>query len=160
MILTPGQVRHHELKSRLGAYDRESVDDLLNQVASSYQEVWRERDALRERMEELEAEIARYQDLERLLRDTLLTGQRAAEDVKAEAQKQAEALLLDARTKAHEIVSGAQREREQVSREISRLRSVEVDAQQRAREILVGALEALGNGVAEERRIQASQVTG
>jgi cell division initiation protein len=158
MFVTPGQVQHHELKSRLGAYDRDSVDELLGHVASSYQEVWRERDALRSRVEELEAESARYQELERLLRDTLVTGQRAAEEVKSEAQQQAEAILEDARAKADEILTDAQRERERVTAEISRLRSVEHDAQERVRGILVGALEALGNGAPEAP--QADTVTG
>jgi cell division initiation protein len=152
MFVTPGQVQHHELKSRLGAYDRDSVDELLSHVASSYQEVWRERDALRSRVEELEAESEREHELERLLRDTLVTGQRAAEEVKAEAQKEADALLDDARRKADEILRSAQGERERVTAEISRLRSVEHDAQERVRAILVGALEALGNGASEEQR--------
>jgi cell division initiation protein len=156
MFLTPGQVRSFERKSRLGAYERESVEDLLSNIATSYDEVWRERDSLRGRVEQLEAELARYKELERVLSDTLVTGQRAAEEVKSEAEKEAEAILDEARMQAARIVEQAQHKREEITGEIGRLRSVERDAQERCRSILVGALEALTDGVPDEARTRAS----
>ena len=144
MFLSPPEIQHQKLKSRLGNYDREDVDELLENVAASYEQVWHERDAAHARVSELEQQLQNYEELERLLRDSLVTGQRAAEEVKAEAAIQADALLEEARKKADGIVARAQREREGIKAEIGRLRSVEHDVQARCRTVLVGALEALG----------------
>jgi cell division initiation protein len=144
MFLSPPEIQHQKLKSRLGNYDREDVDELLENVAASYEQVWHERDTAHARIVELEEQLQNYEELERLLRDSLVTGQRAAEEVKAEAANQADALLEEARRKADGIVARAQREREGIKAEIGRLRSVEHDVQARCRTVLVGALEALG----------------
>lgn len=144
MFLSPPEIQHQKLKSRLGNYDRQNVDELLEHVAASYEQVWHERDAARAQVRELERRIDDYQELERLLRDSLVTGQRAAEEVKAEAARQSEALLEEARSKAEAIVSQAQRERDGIRAEIGRLRSVEHDVQARCRAMLTGALEAIG----------------
>jgi cell division initiation protein len=144
MFLSPPEIQHQKLKSRLGSYDREDVDELLENIAASYDRVWHERDLARARVTELEKRLDDYQEIERLLRDSLLTGQRAAEEVKAEAAQQAEALLEEARRKADRIVGQAHRERDAVTAEIARLRSVEEDVQARCRAVLVNALEALG----------------
>ena len=149
MFLSPPEIQHQKLKSRLGSYDREDVDELLGNVAASYERVWHERDAARVRVAELEQQLQDYEELERLLRDSLVTGQRAAEEVKAEAAKQADALLEEARRKAEVIVAQAKRERDGVKAEIGRLRSVEQDVQERCRTLLVGALDAIGQHAAQ-----------
>ncbi len=144
MFLSPPEIQHQKLKSRLGSYDREDVDELLGNVAASYERVWHERDAAQARVVELEQQLSDYEELEGLLRDSLVTGQRAAEEVKTEAAQQAQALLEEARRKADGIVSQAKRERDGVKAEIGRLRSVEHDVQERCRALLVGALDAIG----------------
>jgi cell division initiation protein len=144
MFLSPPEIQQQKLKSRLGSYDREDVDELLGNVAASYERVWHERDASQARVVELEHQLRDYEELERLLRDSLVTGQRAAEEVKAEAVQQAQALLEEARKRADVIVSQAKREREGVKAEIGRLRSVEQEVQERCRALLVGALDAIG----------------
>ncbi|HEV3478777.1 MAG TPA: DivIVA domain-containing protein [Gaiellaceae bacterium] len=144
MFLSPPEIQHQKLKSRLGSYDREEVDDLLENVASSYEQVWHERDAARGRIDELEQQLRDYEELERLLRDSLVTGQRAAEEVKSEAAKQAEAMLREAQREADKIVAAAERERAAITTEITRLKRVEDDVTSRCRALLTGALEAIG----------------
>lgn len=143
MFLSPPEIQHQKLKSRLGSYDREEVDELLENVAASYEHVWHERDEALRRVAGLEQQLRDYEELERLLRDSLVTGQRAAEEVKAEAAKQSETLIQEARAKADKIVTGAQRERETINAEIARLSGVEEDVKSRCRAVLVGALQAI-----------------
>jgi cell division initiation protein len=152
MFLSPPELQHHKLKSRLGSYDREDVDELLFNAATSYDQVWKERDDARKRIAVLEERLNDYEELERLLRDSLVTGQRAAQEVKAEAAEQADQIVRDAKEKARQIVAQAERDRERISTEIARLQTVERDVQTRCRQLLVGALEAIGS---DERRPQA-----
>jgi cell division initiation protein len=144
MFLSPPEIQHQKLKSRLGSYDREEVDELLENVVSSYEVVWHERDEARRRVAALEQELRSYEELERLLRDSLVTGQRAAEEVKAEAAEQAERLIEEAQQKADELIAAAQREREAINREIARVNSLEEETKARCRSLLIGALEAIG----------------
>jgi cell division initiation protein len=145
MFLSPSDIHQQKLKSRLGNYDREQVDELLENVVASYEQVWRERDKSRDRVAELERELRDYQELERPLRDSIVTAQRAAGEVKTEAAKQAEAVLRDAKQKAEQIVLRAERERDAIKAEIARLEVVENDTAARCRAVLVDALEALGS---------------
>jgi cell division initiation protein len=145
MFLSPSDIHQQKLKSRLGNYDREDVDRLLETITASYGQVWRERDRASSHAKELEQKLHDYEELERLLRDSVLTGQRAAEVVKAEASGKAETLIENARAKAAKIIADAERQREQLTSEIERLRSVERDVEANCRAILVGALEALGS---------------
>ncbi len=55
MPLTPVEVRHVDLnRAWLRGYRRKPVDQLLDEIADSFEEVWRERADLSDRLEELE----------------------------------------------------------------------------------------------------------
>ena len=68
MSLTPVEVRHLELRRGLFGYRRSSVEKAIDDVADSFEAVWRERAELGERIHVLETEVARHVELETLLR--------------------------------------------------------------------------------------------
>jgi cell division septum initiation protein DivIVA len=119
MFIAPAEVKHQELKRRLHGYNRASVEKLLRDVVASYEQVWRERDQLKDRVDQLEKELAPLREAERLLSDSLVTAERAASEVRARAAADAEALLEQARGKrkaqekaASEIRAKAERDAE------------------------------------------------
>ena len=67
MSLTPVEVRHLELRRGLFGYRRSSVEKAIDDVADSFEAVWRERAELGERVHVLETEVARHVELETLL---------------------------------------------------------------------------------------------
>ena len=99
MFIAPAEVQDQKLKGRLRGYNKAAVENLLRDVVSSYEQVWRERDALRARVEQLEKELAPLRDAEHHLRDSLVTAERAASELRAQAAIDAEALLEQARAK-------------------------------------------------------------
>ncbi len=104
MSIAPAEVQDKKLKRRLRGYDRAGVEKLLNEVVASYAQVWQERDQLRNRVGQLEKELAPLREAEDQLRDILVTAERAASEVRAQAKVDAEALLeqAKAKTKAQE----------------------------------------------------------
>ena len=60
MSLTPVEVRHLELRRGLFGYRRSSVEKAIDDVADSFEAVWRERAELGERVHVLETEVARH----------------------------------------------------------------------------------------------------
>ena len=73
MSLTPVEVRHVRFSRRPFGYRRESVEQALLDVADSFEDVWRSRADLADRVEALEGELVRHKELETLLRTTLVS---------------------------------------------------------------------------------------
>ena len=68
MALTPVEIRHIELKRGLFGYRKVAVHRMMDDIADSFESVWRDRAQLVERVEELETEVTRHVELEGLLR--------------------------------------------------------------------------------------------
>jgi cell division initiation protein len=151
MSLTPVEIRHVKLGRSLLGYDRKTIDSLLADIVSSFEQVWRERADLRDELEELETDLTRQKEIEDALRNTLLSAERMADDVRGQARREADVIVSEARSTARDIVSGAENERERIQTEIRRLRTLEVDVRAEYRAFLVAALDRL-EGDTEERR--------
>src|ERR1044072_2878924 len=125
MSMTPVEIRHVGLPRRPLGYERGSTDQLPPDIASSFEHVWRERADLRDELEELESELARQKELEQALRNTLLSAERMADDMRTQARREADVIAAGPAPAPRDIVSGAQAERERVRTEIRRLQEVE-----------------------------------
>ncbi len=150
MSLTPVEIRHVKLGRRLGGYDRPATDALLVRIAESFEDVWRERADLRDEIERLEGELARFRELEVLLRNTLVSAERSADELRAQAHREADVILDEARVRAREIGGGAESERERVRADIRRLKNVEAQMRAEYRAFLATALDRI-EGDTEER---------
>jgi cell division initiation protein len=151
MSLTPVEIRHVNLARRPLGYDRTATDDLLAEVATSFENVWRERADLRDELEELESELARQKELEEVLRNTLVSAERMADELRGQARREADVIVAEARAAARDIVSGAESERERIRTEIRRLQEVETGVRADYRAFLLGALDRLESDT-EERQ--------
>src|SRR5438132_12545162 len=105
MAFTPVEIRHVRLKRGLLGYGRAGVDRLLSEVTESFETVWRERADLADKVEQLEADLVRFRELESLLRTTLVSAERASAELKEQARREAELIL----TEAHAEARSAQR---------------------------------------------------
>ena len=139
MALTPVEVRHLTFHRRLFGYSRAAVDRALAEVQQSFEDVWRDRADLADRVEQLEGELVRYRELESLLRTTLVSAERAVHEMKAQAKREAELIVGEAHAEARSITSAARGERERLLSEARRVRM-----------LLRDALETLGDPVVEK----------
>jgi cell division initiation protein len=121
MALTPVEIRHVSLGRGLLGYRRSATDRLLEEIADSFEEVWRERAELEDTNERLESDIDRYRDLETLLRKTLVTAERSAEELREHARREADVVLAEARAEARKITQRALAERDHLRAETSRI---------------------------------------
>jgi cell division initiation protein len=122
MTYSPVELRHVSLKRRLLGYDRRAVDVMLDDVADSYEQVWRDRVDLSDRIERLEAELSRHKELEHLLRATLLSAEQAANNMKEKGRSEASEIVEQARTEARDITRRARAERESLMLDARRIR--------------------------------------
>jgi cell division initiation protein len=121
MSMTPVEVRHQQLKRGLFGYRRHAVDDLLTDVAESFEFVWRERADLVDRVEELEADLARHVELEGLLRSTLISAERAAQEQRDRARREADTILGEAHAEARTVTRDSLAEKERLDGEARRI---------------------------------------
>jgi cell division initiation protein len=149
VFITPPEIQHQTLKDGRG-YDRAEVDKLLEQVTSSYEQVWLERDELRSRLKELEGEVTTMREQERLLSNTLVTAQRVAEELRTDAEREAKRIKLEALADLGQAKAEAERELEELRSEVHRFRSEERELRSNLRAFLEGALRQLEDGAGEE----------
>ena len=123
MALTPVEIRHVSLGRGLRGYKRSAVDALLDEVTASFEDVWRERADLRDRVEALEAELVRFKELEALLRQTLVSAERASHEVRHQAKREAELIVGEAHAEAREVTRRAAADRERLAREAHAIRT-------------------------------------
>ena len=143
MSLTPVEIRHVRIGRRPLGYERPSVDRLLDDIASSYEDVWRDRADLRDEIERLESELGRQREIEEALRNTLLSAERMADELRARAHQEADLIVEEARAKAREIAATAEADEQRVRDEIRRLRGLETDVRAEFRAFLASAMERL-----------------
>jgi cell division initiation protein len=110
MSYTPVELRHVRVARGLFGYKRAAVEQLLLDVADSFEGVWRERGELADEVEELEKTMAELKHREELLTRTLVAAEQAASDVRDAAKRQAELIIAEAHQEARSIARGAQNE--------------------------------------------------
>ena len=124
MALTPVEVRHIQLKRGMFGYRKTAVHRMMEDIADSFETVWRERSQLVERVEELETEVARHVELEGLLRSTLVSAEKASRDLKEAAQKEADVIVTEANAEARKVLRDAITEKEKLLSDVRRVQAV------------------------------------
>jgi cell division initiation protein len=148
MALTPVEIRHLKLGRSIFGYERDGVDRVLVEIADSYEDVWRDRADLADRIEQLEADLTRHKELEGLLRTTLVSAESSARQMREQARQEGEAIVAEAHAEARAIARRAAAEKERLEAELRRMTS-----------LLRSALDSLEDA-AEEGREPVGEQTG
>lgn len=118
MRLTPLDIRKQEFKKAMRGLDPEEVYAFLTTIADEYEAVLNDNKALRERLLELDDKVQEYRSMEKTLRDTLLTAERATSDAKENARREAELIIkqaeIDAEKGVRDIKENAMKLRQEV----------------------------------------------
>lgn len=123
MALTPVEIRHMTPGTGLFGYKRAAMDRLLDEIAASFEDVWRERADLADKIEQLETDLVRYRELEALLRTTLVSAERSSAELKEQARREADLILAEAHAEARAVQRNARTENERLTNESRRLRA-------------------------------------
>jgi cell division initiation protein len=114
MALTPVEIRHLSPPRAFRGYSTDHTDRLLAEIAASFEDVWRERADLADKVEQLEQDLVRYKELEALLRTTLVSAERAATELKEQARREADVILTEAHGEARAVQRHALAENERL----------------------------------------------
>ena len=129
MALTPVEIRHLKPpRATWRGYRTAPTDRLLEEIAASFEDVWRERADLADKVEQLEADLVRFRELESLLRTTLVSAEQASAQMRDQARREAELILDHAHAEARDIQRRSIAENERLAHESRRLRAQLVEA--------------------------------
>lgn len=123
MRLTPLDIYQREFsRKNLGGLDDNEVYDFLKKVGREYEALFSENKSLREQSERLTGQMKDYLELEKTLKQTLISAQKASGDLKSNAEKEAELILKEAELQAERVVDEARSEVEVIQKEIRELK--------------------------------------
>jgi cell division initiation protein len=118
MRITPLDIQQMVFKVGMRGYDKEEVNRFLEELAQTVESLNRDNAVQREKIMFLEQQLAELKRTEATLSSTLLSAQSLAEDVKRNAQREAELVIKEAELKAGELIRQARVELTDTQREL------------------------------------------
>lgn len=116
-MITPIELQNKAFKSSGLGYDKKDVDSFMRDLLDSYEELYRERMELRDKVGTLNDRIQYYKSIEKALQKALVLAEKTAEDTKVNAKKNAQIIEQEAVSKATIILDDAKRELESVKKQ-------------------------------------------
>jgi cell division initiation protein len=153
LAYTPVEIRHIKLGRGFLGYKRDAADRTLTEIADSFEDVWRERADLADRIEQLELDLTRHKELEGLLRTTLVSAESSATQMREQARKEAETIVGEAHAEARAISRRASAEKERLESELRRIKSLLHSALDSLDEAAIDEREPVGEHTGEIRRL-------
>jgi len=122
-MLTPQDIQEKRFeKATFGGYDMATVDDFLEQIYEDYAALYKDNATLKSKLKVLVEKVEEYRSTEDSMRMALLTAQKMANDIQAEAKAKADAISAEAEEQARR--RGAELRRE-LAEEEARLAEAE-----------------------------------
>jgi len=107
MRITPLDIQQMVFKVSFRGYDKEEVNRFLEELAQTVELLNRDHAVQQEKIIYLEQQLAELKRTEATLSNTLLSAQSLAEDVKRNAQREADLVIKEAELKAGELIRQA-----------------------------------------------------
>ena len=108
-------------KASFGGYRHEDVNDLVDRAAQALEELTAENEDLRARILRLQADLDAMRAEERLVKEAIVSAQRAAELLRADAGREADLIREEARQQARAERGQAQKDADALKDEVERL---------------------------------------
>lgn len=132
-MLSPVDIQNKEFrKSKIGGYHIEEVNDFLDEVLKSYQEVINENYALKDKINALNESVQYYRTMESTIQNVLVLADKTAQDTKSAAYEKAEEIRKEAEQRAEKMTGLAE---ERVTRIVEQGRQEAFELSQKVEEI-------------------------
>ena len=119
-MLSLNEIKNHEFKKGIG-YTKKSVDDFVNEIVGSFEEVNRENSELKEKLTTLSEGMQYYKSIEKTLQKSLVLAQKTADEKKEKALSNAKIIEKVARSRADSIITKAKADLDAIYRQTDEL---------------------------------------
>lgn len=101
--LTPVDVRRYDFGTAMRGYDRARVDQFRDQVAEELERLTRAVNDLDGKSRAMAEQLKVYRERDKALNEALISAQQIREDMKQQAQREADLMMREAQQKAAEM---------------------------------------------------------
>lgn len=122
MALSPLDIHNKEFGSKWQGYDKDEVNEFLEQVMKDYENVLEENKTLKSDLKQTQEQITHFNSIEEALQKSILTAQEAAEDVRRNSMKESKLIIKEAEKNADRIVNEALSRAQKIAVEIEDLK--------------------------------------
>ncbi len=123
MRITPLDIYQREFsRKNIGGLDENEVYSFLKKVGREYEAVYAENKSLKDQAQRLTGQMEDYLELEKTLKQTLISAQKHSGELKDNAEKEAELIVKEAELQAERILDEARTESETIGKEIRDLK--------------------------------------
>lgn len=143
MILTPVDVHHTKFKTAFKGYDRKQVDEFVKRVVESLEQLIVDKNQLQRKADVLQDDLERIRKVETAMTSALTLAQQSADEIKANAHKQAEIIISEAEKGKLQVMLDAQKQIDKLRTEIAMLEGTRDRFESEFRAVLGGYLEWL-----------------
>jgi cell division initiation protein len=138
--ITVIDIQHKEFKKSLQGYDRNEVNEFLDEIIETLEDEAQMRAALQGEIGDLRERLSHFKAMEESLQSTLLLAQRTADEVKAAAHKEADLIKQEARLSGERELSALSDRIEESRREAQRHQDTAEKAKSELRSLLMSHL--------------------
>ena len=115
MALSPIDIHNKEFTRGFRGYNEDEVNDFLDQIIKDYEIALRSNKDMEKEIVELNDRIEHFGSIEDSLNKSLVVAQETAEELKANAQKEAKLIIKEAEKNADRIINDALVESRKIS---------------------------------------------
>ena len=150
--ITVIDIQHKTFKKALQGYDRVEVDQFLDELIETLEDEAQAHTALEAEVGDLKDRVSHFKAMEESLQNTLLLAQRTADEVKANAHKEADLIKAEARVAVEREIATLGDRTAEAKREYQRAIETAEKAKSELRSLLMthlALLERVGAVMAE-----------
>jgi cell division initiation protein len=153
MKLTPLDIQQQQFRKRIiNGYDRREVDTFMELVRNEMEELITENMNVKQQIKDKTESLSEYKDREQTIKETMLTTQRLKDDIHANALKEAQLIIADAKIKAEDIINSAQNRYMEIINEIKELRRQKIQLEANLKAVLEVHLKMLDTEIVKEQK--------
>jgi cell division initiation protein len=158
MRITPLDIQQKQFPIRFRGFDVEEVYAFLEVIREEMEDLLRENASLKEQIHKTETQLQEFKNMEKTLRETLMTAQQMVEDYKTNASKEAELLVKEAELKAETILKEAQEKVVKIHEDVVDLKGIRRHFKEELKRLIEGHLRMIEFD--EVREAEESRETG
>lgn len=143
MKLTPLDIKKQEFKKTLRGFDCVEVETFLEMVADEYEQLIAERNQLSDELNKLRTQLLDYQQVEKTLRETLMTAQEAVNRSRRNSEKEAALIIREAEIKAEKLLEKTKTELAEMKNELMLVKAEKESFTKRLKHLLQSQLELI-----------------
>jgi cell division initiation protein len=117
MALTPLEIHNKEFETRMRGFDKDEVNEFLDQVIRDYELLIRENKETKDDLELANKQLANYEEMQESLNKSIIVAQDAADRLKENTNKELEVIKLEADKYAEDVRKEADKYAEEVRKE-------------------------------------------